>query len=398
MMPPSQIDAKLIESGVPKTLRDMVARGFVHEKMGEWEDAFPLYSQALMQMPLNPFIQQSVRRAGVALHRKNESGRSRERQTYVQQAQRRMDRDYLVLDELETRCEEGFTLLRRRRVLEASDVFNRVLDKSPAYPPALQGVKKIQEVLARRLRQGRFATSQYYSATAGVYQYNEGNWEKAAEFLEKASKAGPWPPDLSEARLPDYAVEARARRERQRWETEREKLLAQAVVFMNDAQFEKAEPLLKAILDRDPSDGDADYRYRVVRERLLFAEENRKREFMEQEVRREMAEGARLYAGAQYTEAMETFVRVLDLDSENAAAQESLKKSQAGMKKQGLFVPEIPVADKAEKLYREGLRFYGNEEYEKALEAVQGALRLNPNHLEARTVLEKLTEDAPTKP
>jgi tetratricopeptide (TPR) repeat protein len=97
--------------------------------------------------------------------------------------------------------------------------------------------------------------------------------------------------------------------------------------------------------------------------------------------------------GERYTEALDTFGQVLEIDPSNTEATEQINEIKRILENRKLYVPPVVIKSSAEDKYREGLQLYGAEKYAAAQLAFEEALRLDPKHSEARLALRRIKEN-----
>lgn len=377
------------------SVEDILNRALAAEKRGAPADAFQIALTAFAREPANPRISAILHRTGHLIHERTERENDRRRKAHVRAAKKRLENARLKQRDLYARHREGRRLLDKNRVFEASDVFNRLREESPDFLPAVRGLDKVQKVLGTRLRKGRFPSPAHFSATEGVHAYNAGDWAKAADALDPLAQKGGLPEDLAAARLGEYAAAARAKMQKSRWQAERKALMEKALQAYLAGRLKEAQGLCQDILARDPADAEAKSQLETVNHILSGARQSVEAERREKEIADRMANGTLLMIQERHADAMEEFLRVLELDPGHAEAREQLAETRRAMGREGLFVPDVPLEDAAEKEYREGLRLYGDERYDAAAAAFESTLKLNPRHKEAKQALERLRDQTP---
>lgn len=365
-------------------------QALIAEKHGDHETAHALCLEILAKDPANARALETLRRNDEALLRKKTRSFERQRNDFVREAQKRLDKQAVRGESRQARIAEGGRLVEKQRYLEASDVYNRVLEESPGHPQASKGIQKVQRALARQLKRGRFPEPSYFHATQGIHAYNKADWPTALAGLQKIVKLNSLPEELVRARVPEYAARARTNLEQEYWRAERQNLFHQATLAAQAGRNLDARDLLRRIASRDPQDKEAADRLAGLEDSLMREQKVQETKTADKEIAERMQKGQRLYAQSRYTDALLEFARVLELDPEHKEARRQLKSVRADMKSAGIFVPSVAVEDAAEKQYREGLRLYGDEQVSEAQKAFEQAVKLNPDHEEARSALEKL--------
>lgn len=377
------------------SVEDLLIQALAAEKRGAQADAFQLALAAYAQGATDPRVPAVLHRTGHLIHDRMERENAGQRKAHVRAAKKRLENARLKQRDLQARYREGRRLLGKDKIFEASDVFNRLREEFPEFLPAVRGLERVQKILHARLRKGRFPSPAHFSATEGICAYNSGEWAKAAAALEPLAKKDELPQDLAAARLGEYASSARAKMQKGQWQTERKGLMEKALQAYLAGRLKEAQGLYQDILARDPADAEAKNQLETVDHILSGARRSVEAETREKEIADRMANGTLLMIQERYPDAMEEFLRVLELDPGHAEAREQLQETRRAMRREGLFVPDVPLEDAAEKEYREGLRLYGNEQYEEAAAAFEKALRLNPGHKEAKQALDRFRDQNP---
>jgi tetratricopeptide (TPR) repeat protein len=392
-------DVRVIPANKYDQVKDLTARAFVEEKLGNYPEALKLYTMALSAAPGQPYLLKCLDRLSHAIYGRGEHDFDGLRAHDVEEAMRRSEVTGFRKDAVEAISLEGHRLLRQGLALEAADKFYQSLVKEKNNLSAQDGLERTKRRISSRLKKGRFESPQEFAAYQGMDRYMEGDWLGAIEALERAIKMGPLEGELASSHLPDYAAQARTNINREIWKSERAGIMKQARALYNDGRWLDAEPLFKRIMDADPTDeeakGLADVVFKKAAEaRAQQAEEARRKDLDETliQMRKSAKEGDSMTT-------LESCAHALDLDPQNAEALGFLKASQERLRKQGFVAPEVAVQDAAEEAYKRALLHYGMDELNDALASVKEALRANPNHAEAKALLEKLTNkekpDAP---
>jgi len=155
-------------------------------------------------------------------------------------------------------------------------------------------------------------------------------------------------------------------------------------------RLEEAKISLQILLDNNPGDTEARGRLIAVEKMLAGVQQTEQEKKKQDQIPDLLTQGSLLSVQGRHADALVVFQKVLDLDPANAEARDQIADVQQAMKHEGHIIDAPVVYDNAEKAYREGLRFYGNEEYEKAKQAFQQALKLKPSHREAKEALTRL--------
>jgi tetratricopeptide (TPR) repeat protein len=367
---------------------------FVLEKTGRLTEALDSYLKTLKDNPSDARAKEGVGRVGARIHEQARDGREKDRRVYVEEALRRLENYYRRQKELDNKAREAKRLMKKNKALEASFLSGSVLEERPDLYSARRQVHKAQDLFAKMLRKGKFASFQAYSATVGMYFYNLGDWERAVENLETALE-GPLPDSLSGARLGEYAATARARRDAERWRARRHELMTQGLAAEKAGRLEEAIGFYHSILEKDPNDAEARARAETLGAEWAALRDEVIARTRAREVFERTNSGLSHRQAGRYTEALEEFARALELEPDNKEVGAFVVETKEIIKQQGQFVPPVTVMDAAEKKYREGLRLYGNEKYSEATDCFRHALALNPKHDESRRALE-LIANAPS--
>jgi tetratricopeptide (TPR) repeat protein len=238
---------------------------------------------------------------------------------------------------------------------------------------------------------------QHQAAWEGLVFYNRADFEPAARSLRLALSAGSIPPDLTDARVENYALLAEKKLALTLWRQERQILLLKAENARKDGDLATAKASYEQILNKDPGDADARAGLENLGSVVKAVEKAVVKEVRRKEVPDLLAKGTIDMVHERYTDALESFHAVLQLEPGNAEAKEQINEVQRLMKGRKLYVPPVNVQSAADDKYREGLKLYGNEQYSEAEAAFEEALKIDPHHDDARQALKRLKERE-TKP
>jgi serine/threonine protein kinase len=231
---------------------------------------------------------------------------------------------------------QGNAYLSKGNLDLASESYKNAIDITPGYASATEGLSRVlrqrqaQEAI-RREKELRFE-----SFLSAVDEFmSQGRLDEAENVLEKASRLKPGLPVISEKR----AVLAKART-RIRQEREQKARAGELVIQGEDAL--KAEDPQKALLAfqealaADP--GNQNAQKGVAKAKELGQELKKLEALALERARKRAALNKALKNGNAYLEsgfpnqAKKEFVKALELDSGNKAAQKGLKQAEAGLK------------------------------------------------------------------
>jgi tetratricopeptide (TPR) repeat protein len=328
--------------------------------------------------------------AEARLSRRAEAERTRR---YVRLARRRLkerrDRDAA----LDGRCRDASRAFRRGRVWEAYDLYRRTTLERPEHPAAARGLRRTVRRLGRLAERGRFPTPAHASAAAGLLRFAGGEWDGAAEALERTLEAAPLPDELRAANLAEYAAEARRRGEAERWARERESLLRDGREAYRAGRPSEALERFRAVLARDPADAEAGPAVALL-EKLIAAARGPGAPASDDEAAAHMTQGVALYIQGRGEEARAEFRRVLELRPDHPEASEFLRELGSEAGEAPAAAPGPDGGAEAERLYRDGLRRFGEGRAAEAEESFRASLRADPSHEGARRALERLSAPA----
>jgi tetratricopeptide (TPR) repeat protein len=211
--------------------------------------------------------------------------------------------------------------------------------------------------------------------------------------LEDAQASSVNDPMMKNGHVADFAALARGHAEKRAWNIQRAKVLEQARAAQQAGRPAEARRLLQSILDQDPSDQDARAALAGLTDILVAVKNTFQEESRRKEIGERMSRGTTLLIQERYTDALEQFSRVLELDPEHRDAREQSQEVRRIMRGQGLYIPPVLEGTPAEAAYREGLRLYGNEDLPGARAAFEKALTLDPKHGAARQALQRILKD-----
>jgi len=384
-------DVRIIPTNKYDQVKDLTARALVEEKLGNFPEALKLYTMALSAAPGHPYLLKCLDRLARAIYGRGERNFNGLRAHNVEEAIRRSEVTGFRKDAVEAISLEGHRLLRRGLALEAADKFTQSLAKDKNDLSAQEGLERTHRRISARLKKGRFDSPQQYAAYQGMDRYMNGDWLGAIEALERAINMEPLEGELASSHLPDYAAQARTNINREIWKSERVGIMKQARALYNEGRWLDAEPLFKRIMDADPTDAEAKGLADVVFKKAAEARAQQAEEARRKDLDETLTQMRKSAKDGDSMTTLEACAHVLDLDPQNAEALGFLQASQERLRKQGFVAPEVAVQDAAEEAYKRALLHYGMDELNDALASVKEALRANPNHAEAKALLEKLT-------
>lgn len=372
-------------------VKALLRQGAQAEKQEKYRQAVLLYLSALRENPGHPALSRALERSARKLNKQINKSREIEASRYVRDAQMSVDRRYSVQSDLRARVALAAKLMAQDKLLEASDTLNRVLEEAPGLDEAQTQMKRLDRRFSARAK-GRFPTVQHQAVYEGVALYNRGQWADAAKSFRLAKSAGPLAPELAPARVEDYLALADKKVAAESWRRERDALLAAARTAETDGDLKTARARLEKIISKDPADKEALEALKNLGKMSNVVQRAVREEARQKEVPKLLSRGVLLTVGERYTEALETFGQVLEIDPDNVEAAEQINEIKRIMAGRKLYVPPVAVKSSAEDKYREGLTLYGAEKYAAARAAFEEALRLDPKHNEARLALRRLKE------
>lgn len=396
-MAPSATPAAPASMAGDVSVPELLELGRAAELRGDAAEALKNYTLVLTKDPSNGDAAKSLRRAGLLLGERSRKETNAARVGYVREARRNLELAASRQTRLSVRYDQGRRFLAAGDLLKASDVLNGILEEEPGHQPARKRMARLQRAIEKRINGGRFPSPRHQAAAKGVYLYNAGQWEKACQALDEALAGGDLPQDLADARVADYAALARKRCDQDKWDAERTALLAGAKSAYESGRIKDSRAALKTVLSRAPADAQALELLAAVDKMAEGLETSVRKEARLEEIPERLSNGTLLYIQRRYADALEEFTRVLELDPDNAEAREQIREVRKALKQEGISLPDLSGAGTAEKRYKEGLRLYGDERYQEAETAFKEALRLDPDHQDARQTLERLQEQSGKK-
>lgn len=389
--------AALLMGGVPagrageKTARhDALFAALAQERRGNPSEAFRLYVNGAASFPEDRRFRRGYRRAASRLEALERRRSAEKRRAAVRRARAGRRLEAVKEKELAARCREARRLVGRRRLFRAYDAYQRVNEEAGDFPPATAGLARVVRRLRAERQKGGFPSEAHALATEGLLSYSESRWSEAATSLERSLAAGELPEDIAGARLAHYAAAARAGEEREAKRAERDRLFSAASTGYREGRIEEAVKALETILSADPGDREAARLLDALGNVSEGARAVFQRDADQKEIAAHMSAGTVFYIDGRHTDALEEFALVLELDPDHPEALGLMKDVRAAMEERGLFAPTVRVENEAERLYREGLRLYGNEKYQEARAAFEAALRTDPGHRSAKEALERI--------
>lgn len=390
-------EAPAISTEVPPNANELTLLARKAESKRDYVSAFRLYCAALAQDPKNQKLQKAVESSSKRAQKSLKKSRERQMKAYVRDAEKRLALTAAQEAELQRRLAEGRKLLDAGNYFQASVIFRQIQVDAPGFRKTQEEVNRLDRQLTRLIRKDRFPTTLHRQATQGIRSYFRGDWQDAVATLGQAMDAESLPSDLVLARLGDFRTTAQSHLDRIAREKKRADLWAKAQKAQESGRFKEAQTTLTLLLQESPGDTEARARLAAVDKMLAGVKrteiENKKLD----QIPDLLTKGSLLSVQGHPTEALMVFQQVLDLDPKNIEARDQILEVQQAMKHDGPIIDAPVVYDDAEIAYREGLRYYGNEEYDKAKQAFQQALKIKPTHRDAKEALTRLTEERKSK-
>lgn len=391
----SLLSAKVIpppENSVPETIQEYTSSARKAESKHQHVNAFRLYCAALALAPQNTSLQNKVIRTSARAQKALKASRDRKIEILVQDSHRRLALTSAQQSDLRRRLEEGRKMVGAGHPWGASVIFRQVQEENPGFPGTQREINRILRYFSRQLKKDRFPSRQHKEATQALYSYFSRDWRATLDTLPHFDLNDSRFADLLPARLEEFRVAAQKQVDRLNREQKKETLWAQVEKAQKSGRFEEAQNALKILLQDNPGDGEARSRLSLISNMLTGVyqtEEDRKKL---ERIPEWLTQGSLLSVKGQHTDALMMFQKVLDLDPNNTEARDQIIEVQQMLKNDGYTIDAPVIYDNAEKAYRDGLRFYGFEEYQKAQDAFEQALKIKPKHREAKEALTRLNE------
>jgi tetratricopeptide (TPR) repeat protein len=398
LFPPLRMKAEMGGhlTGAPTlSVQDLTTLAKKAETKHDHINAFRLYCAALAQDPKNKKLQNAVATSSKKAQRALEKSRERQIKLYTQDAERRLALTAAQTADLRRRLAESRKLLDAGKLFEAAVLLRQISDDAPGFTETQNTVDHLNRRLSRQLKHDKFSTPAHRQAVLGLHAYFTGDWPTTVDTLGHALNNTNLPKDLAQARLADFRASAQSRLDRIERDRRRRELWDHALAAQDAGRLEEAKISLQILLDNNPGDTEARGRLIAVEKMLAGVQQTEQEKKKQDQIPDLLTQGSLLSVQGRHADALVVFQKVLDLDPANAEARDQIADVQQAMKHEGHIIDAPVVYDNAEKAYREGLRFYGNEEYEKAKQAFQQALKLKPSHREAKEALIRLNQERP---
>jgi tetratricopeptide (TPR) repeat protein len=382
----------VVAHAAPSDVAGVLTRGAQAEKKGEYRQAVLVYLSALRESPGHTRLRRALDRSARKLKKQTDATRAADTARVVRDARMSVDRRYSIQADMRARVDHIAKQISQDKLLEAADALNRVREEAPGLDEAEVQRDRLDRKFTARAKR-RFPTVQHQAVYEGMAFYNRGQWEEAARSLRLAQSAGPWPTELAVARAEDALALADKKVAADIWRKERAELISAARQAENDGDLKAARKRLEKILARDPADPEALDALKNLGKVTVVVEKAVREEARQKEVPKLLSRGVLQTVGERYTEALDTFGQVLEIDPSNTEATEQINEIKRILENRKLYVPPVVIKSSAEDKYREGLQLYGAEKYAAAQLAFEEALRLDPKHSEARLALRRIKEN-----
>lgn len=244
---------------------------------------------------------------------------------------------------------EGLIHYRRKKFNKAIDVWRKAKKIEPQNKIIDDYIKFAQKAKVESL-------NKFYND--GVRYYEEGNLIKAKENLDKALQTNPnhskARQKLAEVKSSIFEIVSRAKKDGKN--------------DFRNSDYDGAEKNFQTVLKYDPENEEINDYIQMTKRIQDYIEE-----------------GNRHYKKGAYIEAIESFNNVLEYNKNDTKAKKLIQKALQKGKRQ------------ASKWYNNGLRFYKNGELKKAQNRFSSVLKADPDHDEAKSMLKKVDKEINSK-
>jgi len=268
-----------------------------------------------------------------------------------------------------------------RRAMDEEDwatsfqTFLNVLQQSPAFPKALEGLKTLQDKVENVLGSDALNMGERF-LLEGYHYYGGGRFSKAAESWEKAKEFGAAPVEPFISQAVRFRTEEQGKRTRQL-------LLDQGVRLYEEGHYEMARQKLERLIRMDPLfPGATDFLGRVD-EALGRLRVARLAEEAHKTAQEAYQQGIWLFGRGRYTEASAQFQKALQADPGHSGAAAYLERLRAE-------AAHGQDPGEAEKHYWLGVQAMASGRVDEAMREWETSLRYDRSFERARLSLDKV--------
>ncbi len=264
-----------------------------------------------------------------------------EAQRYLEKTQADLE---LQKTQIATMIGRAQTFERRRQYLNAYKLYREVLDLDPAHEGARTQLKALQTNLDGYVTQ---------RMQAGESAFQRGDLERAEREFQAVLVMAP-----NHREALDYR-----QRIQEKIRGNIEELMRSGTRWLEAREWEKAADAFERVLVMDPAN------------RLASGKRNEALSVLG--LKGQFERGEDYFRRGEFVLAMEMFDKVLAKDPENSRARKYLDDAQRQLNL------------KVDQFFNNGLSFYANEDYDKAIIEWRHALALNPKHAQSLEFAEK---------
>lgn len=264
-----------------------------------------------------------------------------EAQRYLEKTQNDLEAQKGQVANMITRAQ---SLERRQQYLNAYTIYREVLNLDPNHAVARRQIHALQTNLDGFVQQ---------KMQAGSAAFERGDLERADREFQAVLTMNPSHREASNYR----------RRIQEQVRANLEELMRGGARYLEAREWEKAADAFERVLAMEPSN------------RLASSKRNEALSVLG--LKGQFERGEEHFRRGEFVLAMEMFDKVLVKDPENSRARKYLDDAQRQLNL------------KVEQYFNNGLSFYANEDYDKAIGEWRQALALNPKHAQSQEFIEK---------
>ncbi len=355
------IERKKKEAVLKVKSQSVYADGLVKFNMGDFSGAITKFEEALS-------IYDGNNDARVYLEKSREEIRKRE------EAAKRRAEAVKVL-------QEGLGLFNKGNWSGSLTYFEKALALDPENSEAtLYADRAKAEIQAEAAERMRIAKSNE-AYEEGIKLFRKKDYEKARARFQEAVAINKDNDDAKEYLLKSKNEIAEIAAQAKKKE-DIDRLYKQGLDLLSGNDIDKAKSAFESVLDLDSSDANARKMLDKTLEMIAKRQEDAARKA---EAENEFKAGVGFYTSGNYDDALKRFKTVMELAPAYPGAADYINKCEDKIKEELIRQKE---KEQARRIFEEGMKYYNNADYEKAAMRFEGALKLDPDNVDAKSYKE----------
>ncbi len=273
---------------------------------------------------------------------------------------------------------DGRKYMESEQLAKAESSFKKALAMSPSENKRNQIQSLLSAVDQRKLgiqdRQLKQKADEFVNR--GIDNVNKEQYSQAKVNFEKALSVKPDYPEAEEWLLQLETMQ------RETSNKKLQEMLSEAKEYLNNNQFDKAEDKIREVLKINPTYPEALESLRT----LETSKEEYKNSYQFEKIKEKINIGMKFLEEEQFAKAESVFKEAVDM-SPLDMRQQTITEIENNVNS---FIQEVKTQKEVDKYISSGIAYLGNNEFDKAEEAFNYAIKLAPGHKEAKHYLQEL--------